>query len=338
VTELAGRADRLNQTIIKSGAEGWRPEASSIGQAIYDVLSSDRRVFADLLMARTLPIHAKDLRLQFTGPAVGLGIPFELLRTGRDNLALKHVLTRRVIQEGDSYTHRLESFRAFIEERWKAKAPLRVLIVGSNSDGKIPAAEIEADTLATAINDDLKRMGITPEITALTGERATYNEVCSALSDGRFHIFHYAGHGRFDDQLPEISGLILKDGSGGRELTANVLEQLLSDTELRLVYLSCCLGARTSSQLGRGDFYGLLDSIIRADVPVALGHRWTIADDPAKLIALFFYQELWRTFSPGEALLQARKRISSELGRDDETWASPIIVMQNAYEEMETAP
>lgn len=43
-------------------------------------------------------------------------------------------------------------------------------------------------------------------------------------------------------------------------------------------------------------------------------------------MASVFYEELWRTLSPGEALLRARKCASNELERD-ETWA---IVRQNA--------
>jgi len=104
------------------------------------------------------------------------------------------------------------------------------------------------------------------------------------------------------------------------------------DTALQLVFLSCCLGARTadSSQVGLGDFYGVLGAIVRADVPTVLGYRWTVADAPAKHLAQVFYETLWRTFSPGEALLQARRSVAMGAhGRDDETWASPVLVVQN---------
>jgi CheY-like chemotaxis protein len=329
--DLARRADNLNLLVLQGGVDVWRPEARSIGDAIYQALAAERRILGDLTAARALARRFSDLWLEFSGPAAGLSVPFELLRDEDDYLGLSHVLTRRLVQAGFALSRKPEPFHAFLGSLLTRREALRILIVAANSDGSIPAAEAEATSLAVAIEKDLQRLGIAHEVTLLLSAEATYARVTEALRGGRYHIFHYAGHGRYDDKLPEISGLILPDDAGPRTLTAADLNLLVRDTELRLVYLSCCLSARTAQQVGRGDFHGVLEALARADVPAVLGYRWTVADAPAMLLALVFYQMLWRSFSPGEALLEARRSTAmGERGRDDETWASPVLLMQNA--------
>jgi CHAT domain-containing protein len=97
-----------------------------------------------------------------------------------------------------------------------------------------------------------------------------------------------------------------------------------------MVFLNCCLGARNASHLGRGDFYGMLEAVARAGIPTVLGYRWTVLDASAKRLAEAFYDSLWQTFSPGEALLEARIQATLGLkGLDDESWAAPVMVVQN---------
>jgi CHAT domain-containing protein len=245
-------------------------------------------------------------------------------------LGRMHVLTRRIIQTGPTAWRKTDSFHAFLSGLLKLNKKLRILIVGANSDGNIPDAEIEAATLKTTIESDLRQIVIPHEITLYLGAEANFVQVSEALRSGRYHIFHYAGHGRYNDTLPEISGLILQNDKGPRTLTAADLNMLVRNTELQLIFLSCCLGARSSPQAGRGDFHGMLEALATADVPIVIGYRWTVADSPALQLAQNFYETLWRTFSPSDALLEARIRATmGPMGRDDETWASPVLIMQN---------
>jgi CHAT domain-containing protein len=247
------------------------------------------------------------------------------MRDEDDYFALAHILTRRLSQGGPKYTNKSDPFFKFIETQVAKKdEPLRVLIAGANTDGNIPAVEEEALRLADSIKSNLKILDIPHEITLLVGEDVTYNKLRSALIDGQ-HIFHFAGHGDFDNSAPEKSPLILKD----RDLTAADLKLLTQGTQLRFVFLSCCLAARTGSQVGRGDFDGFLHALALADVPAALAYRWEVRDDSAIDLATDFYELLWRYFCPGQALLHSRQKISSgEDGRDDETWAAPILLLQ----------
>jgi CHAT domain-containing protein len=75
----------------------------------------------------------------------------------------------------------------------------------------------------------------------------------------------------------------------------------------------------------------VLEAVARADVPTVLGHRWRVGDRSARHLALEFYKVLWCAFAPAEALLEARRSITrNDRRRDDDAWAAPILLMQNA--------
>jgi CheY-like chemotaxis protein len=330
VSDLARRADTLNLLILDDGADAWRMEAQSIGEAIYTALASDRHVLGDLIAARALARRFSDLWLEFSGPPEGLGVPFELLRDEQDPLALSHIISRRIEPGGPAQMRKPEAFHKFLRNLVQANQPLRILLVAANIDDAISSVDEEVATLSTLLDRDLKELAIRPEIIALTDDQATYDRVADALQSKQFHLFHFAGHGRFDDRLPETSGLMVRAGTGSRILTAADLMLLCQDSDLRLAFLSGCVSARTADRVGRGDFYGTMEALVRADVPIVLGYRWTVADAPAMRLADAFYQALWRTLSPGEAALAARHSASmGTAGRDDDTWASLVLVDQS---------
>lgn len=325
---LAQRGDQLNVLLLQTNGDPnvWRPQARLLGADLYKQIKRSQHIHGDLAAVRALADRFSDLTIQFCGPSECLGVPFELLRDSDDYLGLKYLLTRSLVMPEGSASRKTESFHRFVETLLAQNKSLRVLVVGANNDGQIPAAVKEARDLASAMRANLDRLGISHEITELIGADASLARVRSALSSGRYHLFHYAGHGRFNDTLPEIGGLVLRDG----QLTASDLNLLVRDTEMRIAFLSCCLGARTDQQSGRGEFYGPLEALARADVPVVLGYRWVVADEPARELALRFYDNLWRSFSPGDALLQARKDATlGHHGRDNHTWAAPVLVAQN---------
>jgi ActR/RegA family two-component response regulator len=330
VEDLVRRTDDLNMMLLEGKADRWRPEARSIGDQFYRSLIEEPRILGDLTTARNLAPRPEQLWVQFSGPPGGLGLPFELLRDEDIYLGLSHILTRRLLQPGPTFSRKPEPFHAFVEGLLRRREPLRALIVGANSDGSIPKAEQEASALATEIRDDLDRLAIPHEVRLLVGQEASYAAVRRELGYRHYHLLHYAGHGRFTDKLPEISGLMLHDDEGPIAITAADLNLLAQGSSLHLVSLSCCLGARTSAATGRGDFRGVAEALVRADVPFVLGHRWTVADDSARALALTFYRALWRSFSPGEALLEARRAAAmGQRGRDDETWMAPVLLAQN---------
>lgn len=325
LNDLVRRADELNLRLNRGDGE-WRPAARSIGAAVYRTLVDQQLIFSLLSAAQafTSSSAASSLGLQFSGPPSGLGVPFELMRDEDEYFALKHILTRRLSQGGPRFTQKSDPFFRFIEKLIKKDESLRILIVGANIGGNIPAAEEEASRLADSMRSDLSLLGIPHEITLLLGDNVRYQKLSEALHDNQ-HIFHFAGHGDFDESLPEKSQLILQD----RAVTAADLKLLVQGTDLQFVFLSCCLAARTGVQVGRGDFHGFFQALSQADVPATLAYRWEVKDDSAIKLATEFYRSVWRNFCLGLALLNSRRKLAlEEPGRDDETWVAPVLLSQ----------
>lgn len=322
--DLARRADDLNLRLTSGQQGDWRPEARSIGAAVFQTVTSQQQISDLFTKARTFAANpGSSLSLQFSGPPSCLSVPYELMRDEHDYFAFSNLLTRRLSQGGAPFTTKSDPFSSFIRKHLEKNEPLRILIAGADTDGSVPAVDDEVSDLANSIKSDLRILGIPHEVTVLT-EDVSYRRLSEALRDGQ-HIFHFAGHGSFDESLAERSPLILKD----RDLTAADLQALTQGTELQFVFLSCCLGARTAKHTGRGEFHGFLHALSQADIPAALAYRWEVNDASAFTLANDFYSSLWLNFCLGQALLSSRRKIILEKdGRDDDTWAAPVLLCQ----------
>lgn len=325
------RADNLNLLLLKRRPGAWRTSAKALGGSLYQSLMKQSDIAQVLIRGRDLSTRDMPSVLQFIGPSQALRLPFELLSDGSDYVCFDHVVTRRLAARGVAPTRKGQPFFEFIRGLARDGQTLRVLLVGANSDGRIPIVEEEVSLLRVGIASALDAVGIRHDILVLSGAAATYENVKDVISGGELHMLHYAGHGRFDDRLPEISGLVFAAKNNRRRiLGAAELKQLVSGTNLRFVFLSCCVGARTADQLGRGDFHGTLDALVRGDVPFVLGYRWVVPDREACTFACTFYTELIDTLSPGLAVMRSRRAASvhESSGRHNSLWASPILVGQ----------
>jgi len=321
-SDLARRGDQID--LLLRDPQTWRQEVTSVGEATRQALQGDRRIAENFTRAKAVSDPQNPLWIEFSGPASGLGIPFELIWDEGDRLCLKHLLTRRLVEEDGAPSRKTDSFRRFVEKLASSRTPLRALLVSADPTGKLPEIKKEVETLAAEIKIEASRLGLRPEVVLLLDPAAS--DIQDALVKGEFHIFHYAGHGYYNSALPERSGLFLGED---QDIKATDLHLLIGGAPLQLAFLSCCVSARTARESGHGDFRGVFDGLAQADVPAVLGYRWTVGDAAATQLAQAFYRSLWRTLSPPQALFEARRVASmGPLGRDDETWASPILLCQ----------
>lgn len=330
VDDLVRRTDTLKRLIEEGLIDSWRPEASSIGNAIYEKVMAEGKVLQHHTKAKSRTQSDEDVWWQLYCPPTGIRVPFELMRDKENEpLALNHILTRQMTSIGSG---KPEQFHDFLAGLIRERKRLRILIVGANSSNDTPDAQKEeAEHLKKLIEGELYPLGINPVITLLTESGANYNKVEEALSGGDYHVFHYCGHGFHNETVAEQSGLVLLPSGSKKVMTADQIYQVAKQNKnLRLVFLNSCVGARVAEHPGRGDFHGVFEAFAKADVPIVIGYRWSVQDKPAMQLAEAFYRELWRTFLPGEAMLKARQYATREFGRDDLLWASPVMLMQNA--------
>lgn len=326
--DLIRRADNLNMLIFEKGPEVWRPEARSVGDTLYQSLKSHSSFSNNFQIGKSeiAHRHSRTMQIVFRGPPEGIGMPFELLYNN-EYLLLEHPISRYIVRQDEPVTPAQRFYEFLRECRAKGKQ-IRVLVVGANSDGNIPAAEQEAIEVAENLRRISTQLGIKPQLDVrlFVGADATHQRIVDELNTGSYHFFHYAGHGRHNDKLPEISGLVL---SGGMLTAADLRIILRKNEEMQFVYLSCCLSARTATSPQHGDYHGVFDALVRAQVKAVLGFRWMVADEPARILATEFYNALFSTLSLEESLARARDHLRlSAVGRSNETWLSPLMLVQ----------
>ncbi len=122
-------------------------------------------------------------------------------------------------------------------------APLRILgMVASPSGMTELDVAVEKERVERGLAD-LQAKGLV-ELTWLPGQG--WRDLQRAMRQGPWHIFHFIGHGGFDEQRGE--GLIVLADSEGRPdpLSATELARLLTNhRSLRLVLFNSCEGARS---------------------------------------------------------------------------------------------
>jgi DNA-binding response OmpR family regulator len=320
------RADRINDLIVKGGGE-WRKATRKIGGKLYESLVVNDKMARILAGIRERNTPRDPAVVEFAGPSELLRVPFELITTGDEYLCFESIITRSLTVDSAS-RGKPRHFHDFIAHLIATDQPLNALVVGANIDGRLPAVDVEVERIAAQIHRILDTVGLPHSVETLSG--ATYEAIRDRLSTGTMHLFHYAGHGRFESKLPEASGMIVNGDNGTQILRAAELKQLLTGSGIQVVFLSCCVGARTASRLSSGDFHGTLEAVARAGIPTAIGYRWIVFDDAALAFATTFYEELMSTFSPELAMFRTRIVAAADAvsGRNNSMWASPILISQ----------
>lgn len=199
--------------------------------------------------------------------------------------------------------------------------PLRVLVmIASPSD--YPALEVEREWQKLQIGvSELESSG---RVVLERLEAATLSALQARLRKGGYHIFHFIGHGAFDERAQD-GVLLLEDEEGrGRPVSGQYVGTLLHDERtLRLAILNACEGARTSAT---DPFAGTAQSLVQQGIPAVIAMQFEITDEAAITLAHEFYQAVADGYPVDAALVEARKAIFAQ-GNDVE-WGTPVLYLR----------
>jgi CHAT domain-containing protein len=312
----------------------WRDQARDKGYRLYEQLIGKHKDVADLYAQvrgeELLHIRARCLR-DF------LEVPLESLcdapmGEAGDYLVLKHPLARSLFQVD---TRRAPVGREFLNGLHERGEKLRILLIASNTpEPDIPGVDIEAAELAQLLPQVFERKRIETEIVFLPTHLATYARVRRELRNDKYHIVHYAGHGRHVPDRPDESCLFFWEDESRKgaikQLRATELDILLWSSAVRFLYLSCCDGGASASAARAvdGDFLGIAEAAVNRGVPAVLAYRWPVSDGGALCLAKTFYTELAEDGNVDVALMRARREVASQ-DKNDRTWMSPVLFMQD---------
>jgi hypothetical protein len=201
----------------------------------------------------------------------------------------------------------------------KVDPPLRMLaMIASPED--LPALNIERERLRveTALSE-LVDGGVIEVEWILDGNWRTLQR---RLDESTWHLFHFAGHGRFDAARDEGTVALVDEHGGSVPFSATQLARMLADhPTLRLVVLNACEGATGGS---RDIFSGTASILVRRGIPAVLAMQYEIGDAAAVEFARTFYESIARGMPIDAAVAESRKAISFARG-DSLEWGTPVL-------------
>jgi len=199
--------------------------------------------------------------------------------------------------------------------------PIRVLVMIS-SPSDYPALDGEAEW--KRLNESLADLISAGTISVERMDDATLSALQQRLRRSEYHIFHFIGHGEFDQALQEGVLLLERASKRGHRVGSQYLGMLLHDhNTLRLAILNACEGARSSRQ---DPFAGSAQSLVQQGIPAVIAMQFEIADDVASTFAHEFYGALADGLPIDAAVTEARKAIFAG-GREIE-WATPVLYLR----------
>jgi tetratricopeptide (TPR) repeat protein len=210
------------------------------------------------------------------------------------------------------------------------KPPLRVLVMISSPKDQPP---LDVDQEWTQLSQALAELQAAGRVELELLKDATLPTLQTQLRQREYHVFHYVGHGAFDDRLQD--GLLILENEEGlsQPVRGEVLGALLHNgTTLKLALLNACEGAKGS----RSDpFAGTAQSLVRKQIPAVIAMQTAISDEAAKTFAAEFYRALADDYPVDKALTEARMAIY--LQGNEREWAIPVLFMRTSDARLEAA-
>jgi Tfp pilus assembly protein PilF len=154
-------------------------------------------------------------------------------------------------------------------------------------------------------------------------------EIRQALLAAPFHILHFMGHGKFDEESSE--GMLFFEQCDGtsQPFEGRRLAQLLHDFDsLRLVVLNACHTAKAVGTHGPNPFAGTASALVMGGVPAVVAMSGPVSDLAAVAFSRTFYQRLAAGDAIEAAVTEGRLAIQrAEPG--DGAWATPTLFLRS---------
>jgi formylglycine-generating enzyme required for sulfatase activity/outer membrane protein assembly factor BamD (BamD/ComL family) len=318
---LENRLLALKTALIESGGSPRRspsPEQKTVqdfGSDLFNALiTGEIRNRYDVSMEKA-QFNGKGLRIRLRIQSANLAmLPWEFLYEPRQKEYMSLMRSISIVR----YPEHPQPIQPL-----NVKLPLRILGMAVSLEDQ---TELEINNEKQRINEALKNLqdnGIV-ELTWLSGQ--TWRDLAKAMRTGPWNIFHFIGHGGFDQGRNEGYIDLAKEGGGIHRISANDLKKLLADHhDLRLVILNSCEGARGCER----DLNSSTAAILaQRGVPAVLAMQYKITDRAAIEFARTFYEALADGLPVDAAVGESRKAISIEVANTVE-WGTPVLYMRS---------
>jgi hypothetical protein len=185
------------------------------------------------------------------------------------------------------------------------------------------------------------------KLTALMQQEATIEKVIDVLFQG-VDIWHFNGHGMFDENNPLESSLILwpsTEAERFRKLSVRSLRTLATSQSLGFCFLNACNTGRSAEAEADEEFQStgeyfvnMAHSLIEAGIPMVVATNHEITVGAARRLSNRFYTSIVKY---GRRVDQAVREARAELYLEGEDilpsdWSCPILYTRSRYNEIGT--
>ena len=170
---------------------------------------------------------------------------------------------------------------------------------------RLTYAQIESETIAQIFeNTNFKH---------ISDDEADKNTVIQALAAG-YNIFHFSGHGSYDNKRPQNSAIYLSYDSTDSQTNPNLTLPEIRNLNLsgyQLVSLSACETAITGNETVEAEYVGLVSAFLYQGVSHVVSSLWTVNEISTSLLMSYFYRKIKKGKTPNIALARAIKWLRS---------------------------
>ncbi len=208
----------------------------------------------------------------------------------------------------------------------KIQLPLRVLAVIANPhDLQVLNVEQEKTILQEALAEPIAHKQVELQIL----EHATLDNINQAMRSFCPHVFHFVGHGVFE-QAPagqEKALLILEDDHQcAYPVAEDVFREFFSGCqETRLAVLNACQTATLSSHR---PLVGLAPRLLQRQLSGVVAMQHPISDQSSLIFTREFYRSLALGYPVDAAISEARRGLYQAVGEQKPDWGTPVLFLR----------
>ncbi|RMG13301.1 MAG: CHAT domain-containing protein [Cyanobacteria bacterium J055] len=305
-------------------------DLASLGRELYDTVfrGSVRDAW---IAAQAIAQHRREalrLRLALSGSRLS-SLPWEVLHDGHRPLATRTEIVFSRYQPTDK--------RLSVPDLPGSPAQqpqlLRILMaIAAPSDRQSLKLHQEAEELQRELHGRSEAEGLWDiDLTVL--EHPDRARLAQALEQGRYQVFHYAGHSHSG---PDGGAIDLVNQQHGltEVLTGNELAGLLANNGIQIAVFNSCRGAYAgeSEKLGEpGGERNLAEASIEQGIPAVLAMAERIPDEVALRLTQLFYRNLKLGNAVDLSLSRARQGLMVTYGSKQLYWALPILYLHSKF-------
>jgi hypothetical protein len=183
-----------------------------------------------------------------------------------------------------------------------------------------------------AINDAFNELNTKGQVLEHTFiDNSTREQLLNTVNGS--DIFHFIGHGEFQEADVDEAGNWLKkgqivlekeDGKSDR-YPSDLLANTLDNAGVRLVVLGAC---NSASRDQGGAWTGVAPALVREDIPAVLAMQYKVQQKSAQAFMRSFYALALAGYSIDEAMFLGRQAILNEHGIENRDWGVPVIYLR----------